>query len=442
MRKLRELALRAELFGERFGELHPVRATALAALFAAAVALIFLALLPASVQGNDSADYTEFYQPVAHSLLRGEGLRSEGEVAARYPPGFPAALAVAIGAGRLVGLGETAAVGLLGLLGFAATAAALFRLGRACHGPLAGWLAAAAFALYPPHLFLVKQPNSELVFLPLLIFGLELAWRSRRGDPRLAFAAGLVLGAGALIRPIALGLFLPLGVFLFLFAASPAAPAAGRRRRLLLAAALALGQLLAMAPWVLHLKEQTGRWVPLSTGGRLSMLDGLTIGAKKDRPGPPMPAGVNALMHEVDEARPDLRSPGAIFAFLGEKARREPGTVAQLLAIKIARSFYGTDSLRYEGWLLAIQLPLLLLSAAAWALAARRPEREPWRPLAFLTLLVLLYFLAMTVLVLSILRYLVPAMALLFLLLAATAAEALGAGRLKAGRPASPAGPS
>jgi hypothetical protein len=107
------------------------------------------------------------------------------------------------------------------------------------------------------------------------------------------------------------------------------------------------------------------------------------------------------------------------------------------------RSFYGTDSLRYELWLLAIQLPLLLLSASALKLSYRWPEREPWRPLAFLTLAVLVYFLAMTVLVLSILRYLVPAMALLFLLLGATVARAFApADRLRAEHPASSADPS
>ena len=44
-----------------------------AALFATLVALAFLALLPSSSRGNDSADYTEYYRPVAISLLDVEG---------------------------------------------------------------------------------------------------------------------------------------------------------------------------------------------------------------------------------------------------------------------------------------------------------------------------------------------------------------------------------
>lgn len=423
-----------------WSERHPHRAAFAAALLAALAALVFLALLPARFAGNDSADYADFYRPVALSLLAGEGLVDEGRVADRYPPGFPVAIAAAIGAGAAAGLSEAASVHLLGLLGFAATAAALFRLGRACHGPAAGWLAAGAFALYPPHLFLVKQPNSELVFLPLLLAGLELLWRgraagARSAGPALVLAAGAVFGIGALVRPIALLLFVPLGAFLYLF---PAAPLP-RGRRFALALALAVGQLLAMAPWTFYLHGETGRWVPLSSGGRLSMLDGLTIGAKKDREGPPLPGRVRALMVEIDAARPQLRSPGAIFAFLGERAREEPATVAQLALIKVARAFYATDSLRFEYLLLAMQLPLLLAAAAVLARAWRRPG-EPWRPLAALALLVLLYFLAMTVLVLSVLRYLVPAMALLFLAIAATAAEAA---RLReSGRPTSPADPS
>lgn len=403
----------------------PLRASRLdplwAALVATLVALLFLALLPASSRGNDSADFTEFYRPVALSLLAGDGFVVNGAPAARYPPGFPVAVAAALGAGRLAGFPEETSLRLLALLGFALTAAALCRLGRLCFGPGVGLLAAAAFALYPPHLFLVKQPNSELIFLPLLLFGLELAWRARPGRWAFALAAGVVFGYAALVRPIALLIAAPVGLFLLV----SAVPGIRAPRRLLLAAALAAGQLLTVAPWVLHLHQQLGSWVPLSTGGRLSMLDGLTIAAKKDRPAPPMPAPVAALMREIDAARPALKTPGAIFAFLGAKARSEPGAVAGLVWVKLRRSFYATDSMQNEGLLLAIQLPFLLLAAGATAAAWRRPS--PWRPLAALALLLLLYFLAMTVLVLSILRYVVPAFALFVLLLAAFAAELLPA---------------
>lgn len=405
----------------------------LAALLATTFAIFFLALLPATARINESADYTEFYRPVAHSLLSGDGLRIDGQVAARYPPLFPLALATAIGSGRLVGLPEELSVGLLALLGFAATAGALCRLGILVHGPLAGFLAAMAFCLYPPHLFLVKQPNSELLFLPLLIFACELLWRSRTQISRaalLVLAAGGVVGLAALVRPIAVALAAPLALFL-LFCPT----ANSRPRRFVLALLLCAGQALVMAPWLLHLRFELGTFVPLSTGGRLSMLDGLTLATKKDRPPPPMPEEVAALMREVDAARPRLRSASAILAFLGDKAREEPTTVGLLLALKTARSFYATDSMRFEPQLLALQLPLLLLFAFTLRRAFRRPE-EPWRALAVLALLILLYFLAMTVLVLSILRYLVPALAPLFLLLGAFAAEFM------APRPSSPKDPS
>ena len=418
------------------GELYP---GAFAAAFATVAALSFLALLPESSRGNDSADFTDFYAPVARSLLAGDGLWdvNEGAVATRYPPGFPVALAAAIGGGRLFGLSEDAAVRLLCLFGFAATAATLFRLGRSVFGADAGMIAAIAFALYPPHLFLAKQPNSELVFMPLFLFGLELAWRGRR-EPygwRFALAAGAFIGLAALVRPIALALFVPLGLFLYLFAEENRA----HGRRLLVAFALAAGQLLFITPWTLYLHHELDRWVPLSTGGRLSMLDGLTIAAKKDRPGPPMPPAVAELMREIDAARPELRSPGAIVSFLGEKAKEEPGTVARLLLLKIRRSFYATDSLRWEGILLAIQVPLLLFTAGGLAYAGRRRRQEPWLAFAVLTILVLLYFLAMTVLVLSILRYLVPAMALVFVLLGAAAIDHVNRRRHPS---AAPGGPS
>jgi len=395
-----------------------------AALLALGIALVFLALLPPSARSNESADFEIFYAPIAHSLLAGEGFVFEGRVAHRYPPGFPVAIAAAMGGSRLFGLPEEDAIRLLGLLGFAATAAMLCRLGRRVHGPAAGLIAATAFALYPPHLFLVKQPNSELIFLPLLLVALELLWRSRQ-SPRalwLAFAAGLLLGLAALVRPIALLIFVPLGLFLYLYADA----SFSRSRRLALVLVLAGGQLLAMAPWALHLRQELGFWLPLSSGGRLSMLDGLTIAAKEDRPPPPMPARVAALMREIDARRGELRSSGEILSFLARRGVEDPSTLVLLLGLKTCRSFYATDSMRLDAYLLAMQLPFLLLAAALFVFAWRKPAaQEPWRALTVLTLLMLLYFLAMTVLVLSILRYLVPAFSLLFLLLGATTAERL-----------------
>lgn len=66
-----------------------------AAVFLGTIALILLfwAILPESYRVNESTDYTGFYEPVAMNLIQGKGLSLHGELATRYPPGYPMILA-------------------------------------------------------------------------------------------------------------------------------------------------------------------------------------------------------------------------------------------------------------------------------------------------------------------------------------------------------------
>src|SRR5437588_12343679 len=66
------------------------RSLAFVFLFAIAVQIIFLLLLPKSARLNDSTDYVKYYNPVAQNLLSGKGLvLDSGEFGTLYPPGFP-----------------------------------------------------------------------------------------------------------------------------------------------------------------------------------------------------------------------------------------------------------------------------------------------------------------------------------------------------------------
>jgi len=76
-------------------------------LFALAIHLIFLALLPNRWSQNESTDFFLFYEPVAHNLIEGKGLvTSDGHPALRYPPGYPLILAGLIESARITGLPE------------------------------------------------------------------------------------------------------------------------------------------------------------------------------------------------------------------------------------------------------------------------------------------------------------------------------------------------
>lgn len=102
---------------------------------------------------------------------------------------------------------------------------------------------------------------------------------------------------------------------------------------------------------------------------------------------------------------------------LQEAVGTQPWTVAKLVGIKMARSWYGTDSTRFERPTLALQL--VYLAAVLWSAWCAWRQGGAARRLVVCVGLVVLYFWGMTTMVLSIVRYMTPVMGLCFLLLPA-----------------------
>jgi 4-amino-4-deoxy-L-arabinose transferase-like glycosyltransferase len=391
----------------------------LAALVLAAAALApptLWRLLPDGATANDASDYRDFYEPVARSLLAGRGLVVAVDTpAVAYPPGFPLLVAAALRGARLLRLPEAAGLAALSVLGVAAAAGLLYLVARNVFGARPALLAAGAWIAYPPTLWLTKQPNSELPFMVALYAAVYAFWTAfvrPRPAPLASVAAGLLVGIAMLIRSIALGLGVVLAFALFV-ARRDLRP----RVRCGLAAALLLGNAAAVSPWLAWVYAETGRVVPLSTGGAPSIRDGLTF-AVRDK-GYRKPAGVaprtRRFMERLDARVSGTTSLGVVAVALGAEVRADPRAGLELLALKATRSWYGTDSMRHERALVLVQL--VWIGGALWAsrVALRRGGRA--RRLTAVVWLCIAYFWAMTILVLSVARYMVPATGLLFLLL-------------------------
>jgi hypothetical protein len=125
---------------------------------------------------------------------------------------------------------------------------------------------------------------------------------------------------------------------------------------------------------------------------------------------------VLALMTRLQAQYDSLTSVGITAGVMWDELVRSPSAVATLVAIKAARSWYATDSHRREVAVAAVQAVYLVLVVAGAGLAWRRGPAA--RRLTWLVAGLALYFWVMTISVLSIARYMVPAMGLLFLLTA------------------------
>jgi 4-amino-4-deoxy-L-arabinose transferase-like glycosyltransferase len=384
-----------------------------AAVFVAAVAVawLFWSLLPAEFRGNQSTDYATWYEPVARSVLAGEGISLEGELTSRYPPGFPVLLAGVFGASAALGLSDDTGLLLFRMLCAGLSAVLVFGLARLVWRPGPALLAAAAWLTYPFGLWLTKQPNSEVPFIPALYAALFVFWLAALHRPRswgLYLLAGALVGAAMLIRPSALLLGPVLAFILLLAGRDLPLP-----RRLGMAGLLLGGALAVVLPWEAAVYRATGEVILLSSGGAITIQDGLTFLAvpKEYRAEVAVPADVEAMMWRFHERRPEMGSMGAAVRVILDEAAAEPLTFAHLQLIKAGRSWYGIDSRRFEAPVIALQAVYLGLivwgSVVAWRRGGglRRMTLGHW--------LVVAYFWAMTILVVPLLRYMLPVMGLL-----------------------------
>jgi 4-amino-4-deoxy-L-arabinose transferase-like glycosyltransferase len=387
------------------------------------VTLVFWRVLPNSFRLNEQSDYFAFYEPVARSILAGRGLSREGEnPATAYPPGYPMFLAAIFDVSHRLGISEEVSLAAVAVLGMGLASVFVFLLSRMLWGFLPALVSSAMWMTYPFALWLTKQPNSEMPFIVVLYGGLCLFWFAlvRLKRARIYFWWGLLFGLALLSRPIAIGIALVLSVVVW-FARRNVSP----RIRSYMIVMLLLGNVLAVFPWETWVYARTGKVILLSTNGVKSMRDGLTfaVNTKGYREDISVSPDVAQVMKDILAQADQIASLGQLSSVMTSEFQSHPASVAKLSLLKIARSWYGTDSGRKEWPILLIQL--VYLSLFIWSFCVAWKRGGVYRVFAMGSLLITVYFWAMTVLVLSILRYMVPAIGLLFVLVGGARAKRL-----------------
>lgn len=383
------------------------------------VSAVFWSLLPAEYRANQSTDYLNVYEPVARAIVAGRGITLDGEIATRYPPGFSILLAGVFRLGEALGAADEAMLLAFRLVCVALAVVLVYGLARLVWSPWAALIPALAWMTYPFSLWLAKQPNSEVPFVPALYAALLLFWLALlrgRGGARswgLFLGAGALAGAAMLIRPAALGLSVVLALTILIFATR----ATAMRARLAYGALVIIGSLLVVLPWEAGVFARTGEIIPLSTGGAATIHDGLTFLAvpKEYRREVAMPGDVAELMWTIHERRDETATTGGVFRVMVEEASATPVAFGKLMLIKLARSWYGIDSRVLELPTILIQAVYLLL--ISWGTVYCWRQGGAMRRMIGGNWLIVGYFWAMTFLVVPLLRYMAPVMGLLMLAL-------------------------
>ncbi len=384
------------------------------------VTLIFWFILPATYQINENSDYLGLYEPLARNILAGRGFILDGMRTGSSPPAYPVLLAGVFGLAHLLNVPESNVLSAFILVCGGLSSICLFLVARSVWGLRAGLVTSLLWISYPVALWLTKQPNSEIAFTPVFYagFGLFLLALVRKTTSWSVYLiAGLLIGVAMLIRPIAIGTGFVMGALLLVVAHEKPT-----RLRLLLATMVLAGTLVPVLPWELWLYSTTNKVILISGHGPMSIRDGLTFAATGgSRPVGGFSEDVMSLMRDMSNRGDEMQSLGGVIAVIKDEFQSRPLAVAKLLVIKVMRSWYGTDSRRYEVVTMLIQVPYFLL--ILWGTMTAWKRGGVSRQLSVGIWAIVLYFWGMTVLVVPILRYMTPVMGLLFLLIPASFAR-------------------
>ena len=369
-------------------------------------------------------DYLNFYKPPATNLLAGRGyLGLNGHIELHDPPGYPLILAFEYSIADILHVGREGMVNVATVVILALAGVLIYRVGRAMFGLKVGVLTGLLWITYPIEMEMAPYRFSEVPFtLVLYLTALIFVDGNSKGLPswRRMTIVGILIGVDALIRPQAIFLIVPYALALWLRSrqlqkdddALTAAPTGRRWGALALSGVLLVAYLGTLAPWEGWVKAETGQTVALSNAGPPSIVNGLIVDFDQvnERGHVHLPADVIALEKRIVANQKSLTSTGKIAHYMFDQLQSHPLAVIELYAIKAGRSFYGTNSLTHESVIAVVQAPYLILMVAGLVLAWRARGFRRW--LAAFVILVGAYMLAMTIAVLSIVRYMGPTLGL------------------------------
>ncbi len=360
------------------------------------------------------ADDFEFaYYPGALSLKNGDGYRNvTGKPHTHHPPGFSLLIAPIVtndidqSVQRIRWL---AAV--FGALNVALLAGIIYIVVPT----VSIWILLPLIALWPPILPILSPGGSEFFFVVLLNSAIFLLVKclSRPPDIRnfliVSLVTGLLLGAATLTRVI--GITATAAIFIAIVIGCRQWP---KSWRVTTATSIVLVVCVSLLPWMKYVESHAGNFA-LSSGAEFSIQDGFAKIRKSTGPVgiprfPQLVAGqVFAEAELWENANRQLDAIATV-------AKQYPASTVALMALKLIRPWYGTDSGRHMGKLMLVNLPWMILFALACIRSVVIWPRLPVSVVILVGVVTASWFAA--ILVISIFRYLAPVFPLAVIVIA------------------------
>ena len=372
------------------------------ALFAVALFLRLIALIILRPPDLDTSA-TEAYLGGAHLLLNGEGF-SDTSYPVFAPPLYAIFISLCL---SLFGDGQVS-VKIVQAFVDSAMTITIYSIIREIFDARTGLLSAALWTVYPFSIYLAISIAAEPLFTAFLsLFVLLTIYAIRSPKLRYYCAAGILLGLATLTR--ATTQFLPL-IFPMMIL-----PFHRLGKEVLLNyTVFCLSFSLVILPWAVRNYVVLQDFIPVATAGGAVFLEGSSENFfSADGRAKEMPAYLESLRARGIVGPPKGSKPSQNARFLTRagienyksRLQNDPLSLVPFLLSKVVRLWYSTESGHNQGMILAVNLLIYPFALAGLVLAWIKK-----RPLAWVLVCALVYFVAIHCITVPLYRYMVPTM--------------------------------
>ena len=316
-------------------------------------------------------DYQFFYKPVADRIFNGEsyieaiscskfnpsdfiGCNSDG-VVTQWPPGFSYFLVIILAISSFLSVDYIDTLYIVIFAIHSLTALMLFHFYRGYLSKKMNLLGVLIWFLYPPNIFLIKQPNTETIFIALFLIAC-LTIKRMKLTLISACIVGLLLGLATYVR--ASGIVIIFSLFFSIFFLSRL----GFLERMRFVFVSTFLSLLLLFPWIDYGSKMNSEFF-LATSS-IDMNKNSMSFMKKDNSTQLIPYSDETILFEEEYhfSQSAIDSKYSILSrvkFYLEKASEEPYKLIKNISEKAIKVFYMTSSQKYQFQILIMNVILL-----------------------------------------------------------------------------------
>lgn len=334
------------------------------------ILFLFLFLLPNSFHINDNMDYINEYNPIALNIVNGESYNHvEPSVCLencedvklahlRRPPLFPLFIALSYKLEALTNINQYNLLIYLQYLLHLLSSILIFIIYLRWMKKInIAFFASVIYSSYPLGLYLLKQPNSEVIFNFLLCFFIFVFSVIIKEKKYLSGYYLLLPGAflGLLILTRSLSIFFPIIIFIYIFLCF-------RRQAININLKLLIGMFIILIPWQIYSSSLSDN---ISQNDKQEIVESRNFSTTvfvyglfwEQMPERPQSQSAQFMSDDLLQFMKDtyqkssdglLKSKREIFDYMLSQTIKSPLVIIELGVWKSLRTFFGTDSKRFE----------------------------------------------------------------------------------------------